>query len=354
MIKSEYCVIGCMSGTSLDGLDLAYIRFIKGDVWTFEIIVAHTISYSKTWKQKLRDLVSYSKSDLESLDKEYTLLLANMINVFIKRNNITTIDAICSHGHTALHQPEKGITYQIGNLKGLSIQTKNKIVCDFRKQDVEYGGQGAPLVPIGDELLFSVYDYCLNLGGFANISFKENYQRIAFDVCPANIVLNHYASKLGLEYDSNGLMASKGKINKKLLSDLDDLEFYKAKHPKSLGLEWVESEIFPLINDYDLPVYSVLRTFIEHLVNQLAVVLNKNSKTTVLITGGGTFNTFLIETLKLKTSCRIIIPNNNIIEYKEALIFGLLGVLKLRNEVNCLASVTGAKKNHSSGKIYEP
>ena len=352
MIKSEYYVIGCMSGTSLDGLDLAYLKFKKKEKWTYKIIVAETISYSKLWKHKLTDLITFSKSDLNRLDNEYTALLASKINIFTQQNDITKIDAICSHGHTALHQPENGITYQIGNLKDLSVKTKRKVVCDFRKQDVEFGGQGAPLVPIGDELLFSDYDYCLNLGGFANISFKENNKRIAFDICPVNIVLNHFASKLGYEYDSNGKLASRGNINLDLLSELNNLEFYQADFPKSLGIEWVKSKIYPIIDNYNLSLNDKLRTFVEHIVTQINNALDNNSNRKVLISGGGVYNTFLIELLKENTKCEIIMPENNIIDYKEALIFGFLGVLKLRNEVNCLASVTGAVKNHSSGVIF--
>lgn len=352
MIKSEYFVIGCMSGTSLDGLDLAYIKYNLDTNWKFEIIVAETIPYSKAWKQKLIELVAINESDLKQLDNEYTSLLAAEINMFIKKNNIITIDAISSHGHTALHQPEKGITFQIGNLKDLSILTKNKVVCDFRKQDVEYGGQGAPLVPIGDKLLFSEFDYCLNLGGFANISFENTSNRVAFDICPINIVLNHYAGELGYEYDVDGKIASQGKINNKLLNDLNALSFYKQPFPKSLGIEWVKDTIFPLINSYNISVDDILRTFIEHVTFQIVSVFKETQKTSVLVTGGGAYNAFLIKQLKQKTSCEIVIPSKPIIEYKEAVIFGLLGILKLRNETNCLASVTGAKKNHSSGVIF--
>ncbi|WP_223032996.1 anhydro-N-acetylmuramic acid kinase [Hanstruepera marina] len=355
MIKSEYFVVGCMSGTSLDGLDLAYIRFFLDKKWNFEIIQVVTVPYSEEWKNdKLKALVTFSVEELKDVDEEYTELLADNINNFISQNNIANLDAICSHGHTALHQPEIGLTYQIGNLRLLSKLTQKTVVCDFRKQDVEFNGQGAPLVPIGDRLLFSEYDFCLNLGGFANISFEQKGRRIAFDICPANIVLNHYVGELGLEYDPNGENASRGLINESLLNKLNKLQYYKQNHPKSLGLEWVENNIYPLIDSYNLDAKTILRTFVEHIAVQIVSAFNEIPKSSVLVSGGGAYNSFLIDLLKSKSSNKIVIPSQDILEYKEALIFGLLGVLKLRNEINCLASVTGAEKNHSSGEVYQP
>ncbi|TJY36539.1 anhydro-N-acetylmuramic acid kinase [Pontimicrobium aquaticum] len=353
MIKTEYWVIGVMSGTSLDGLDLAYIKFNFDNFWTFEILKAETINYSEQWRNTLRNLVSKSLTDLERIDNEYTTYLAISINSFIKRYSLKKIHAICSHGHTALHQPEEGITYQIGNKRQLSTITGKMVVCDFRLQDVKLGGQGAPLVPIGDELLFSKYDYCLNLGGFANISTKINSDRIAYDICPVNIVLNYYVKRLGVEYDNNGVIAASGQIKEELLLDLNALDFYSLKPPKSLGLEWVNETVFPLIDKYDLSIEDILRTYIEHIAYQIVKEINISTKTTILITGGGVYNLFLIDRIKSLTKNTIIIPSRTIIEYKEALIFGLLGVLRLRNEYNCLRSVTGATINHSSGKIFQ-
>ena len=354
MIKSVYKVIGVMSGTSLDGLDLAYVEFNFDDSWSFKIIKAETIEYSKEWKHILKNLVSNSLEELQVIDEEYAQYLAETINNFIKQNTIDSIDAICSHGHTALHQPEKGLTYQIGNLKELSTLTGQKVVCDFRVQDVKFGGQGAPLVPIGDKLLFQEYDYCINLGGFANISTEIDNQRIAYDICPVNIVLNHYTLKLGFQYDNDGELAASGEINKQLLEELNNLEFYKEEPPKSLGLEWVRDVIFPLIDKYKLETKDILRTFVEHSVFQIAQQINQNKNSTVFITGGGAYNLFLIKKLEELTNCKIIVPSKTIVEYKEALIFGFLGVLRLRGENNCLASVTGAKQDHSSGNIYIP
>lgn len=354
MIKNEYKVIGVMSGTSLDGIDLAYITFTFDSNWAFKIEIAETKAYDENWLTTLKNLVSYSLEDLQQIDGNYSLYLSKIIQDFIDTNKIEIIDAICSHGHTALHQPEKRITYQIGNREILAKQLNQKVVCDFRVQDVELGGQGAPLVPIGDKLLFSDYDFCLNLGGFANISTEIDKERIAYDICPVNIVLNNYVKQLGFDYDDEGRIASTGVVNLELLNELNSLQFYKKTYPKSLGLEWVENEVFPIIKRYDLPIKDTLRAFVGHIAYQIAKEINKKESASVLVTGGGAFNLFLIDQIKKLTKNKIIIPSKEIIEYKEALIFGLLGVLKLRDETNCLSSVTGAKNNHSSGVIFSP
>lgn len=355
MTKYKYKVIGVMSGTSLDGIDLACIHFHFDTRWTFELVKMETLGYSESWVDILKNLVSYSSGALKAIDVEYTSYLSEVINNFIKRNSLTDIDAICSHGHTALHDPNKGLTYQIGNQKALATLTKNKVVCDFRVQDVVLQGQGAPLVPIGDALLFPEFDYCINLGGFANISFEEKSQRVAFDICPVNIVLNHYMQKIGLPFDDKGKMARTGKVNKALLEKLNKLSFYALKSPKSLGIEWVKKEIFPLLDLHKMTTEDRLCTFVEHIAIQISSVMQIKEKTSVLITGGGAFNTFLISRIKaLSLKKKIIIPSSDIINYKEALVFGLLGILKIRNEVNCLSSVTGALHDHSSGRIYLP
>ncbi|HLT33274.1 MAG TPA: anhydro-N-acetylmuramic acid kinase [Aquaticitalea sp.] len=354
MAKQQFNVIGVMSGTSLDGIDLAYITFNKDATWKFEIHLAETVPYDNHWIETLKNLTLLSISALAELDEHYTLYLCGIIESFIKKHQISVLDAVCSHGHTALHQPHNRLTYQIGNLPKMATLLNQKIVCDFRVEDVALGGQGAPLVPIGDELLFSEYDFCLNLGGFANVSTKIDGDRIAYDICPINIVLNYYVNHLGLNYDDKGKLASEGKISKQLLTQLNGLSFYRQSFPKSLGLEWVKTEIIPLINSFNLSTRDVLRTFVEHAAMQICNEINTKTNATVLITGGGAYNDFLIERIERKTPNQIVIPAPDIVEFKEALIFGLLGVLRLRNEINCLKRVTGASKNHSSGKIYCP
>ena len=354
MIKNTFNIIGIMSGTSLDGIDLAYITFKKETDWKFEIQIAETVAYDFYWMQKLKQLTVMSVQALKVLDEDYTVYLSEVINDFIGKNQLFKIDAVCSHGHTALHQPQNGLTYQIGNLPKLAGFIHQKVVCDFRVEDVKLGGQGAPLVPIGDKMLFSEYDFCLNLGGFANVSTEIDGNRIAYDICPVNIVLNHYVSSIGLNFDDRGTLGSKGIIHLDLLDRLNSLSFYKRDFPKSLGLEWVHQEIFPLIDSFELELNDILRTFVEHISIQITNEVNKKMDSTVLVTGGGVYNDFLMERLKIHTNNRIEIPDKKTIEFKEALIFGFLGVLKMRNEINCLSSVTGASKNHSSGKIYCP
>jgi anhydro-N-acetylmuramic acid kinase len=350
MFKETYRIIGVMSGTSLDGIDLAYITFtIKNGKWSYEIIENETISYSLDWLNKLKVAVRFSKEDLINLDEEYTQLLGNVILDFIQKKDIQNIDAVCSHGHTILHQPQNGFTLQIGNLPEIATLINQKVVCNFRVQDVRLGGQGAPLVPIGDRILFSEYDYCLNLGGFSNISFEQNNQRIAFDISPVNTVLNFYANKLNLDYDDRGKISKSGKVNSDLLKDLNDLDYYKKTFPKSLGIEFVKEIVLPLIEDHSISIEDKMHTFTEHIAVQTAFILS-NKKGELLITGGGAYNDFLIERMQFHLpNIEIIIPDAKTLEYKEALIFGLLGVLKLRNEINVLSSVTGAKNDHSSG-----
>lgn len=352
MIKKRYNVIGVMSGTSLDGIDLAYIEFRKDDHWRFKILKAETVTYEANWKAKLSKLTGTSYSELERLDIAYTTYLGGVIKSFINRHKLDNIEAVCSHGHTALHRPEQGLTYQIGNLAQISKKVEQDVVCDFRVQDVALGGQGAPLVPIGDALLFPEYEYCLNLGGFANVSTIIEGKRIAYDLCPVNIVLNKYVNIRGLDYDNKGALAATGKVDTGLLEALNALAFYKMSYPKSLGLEWVETEIFPLINSFDLSLENLLRTFVEHIALQISHVTNEKKEASILVTGGGVFNDFLMSRLRAYSENAIVQPSKEIIEFKEALIFGFLGVLKLRGENNCLSSVTGAQKDHASGEIY--
>ncbi len=344
-----------MSGTSLDGIDLAHINFtIKDNKWRYQILESETISYSQDWLNKLKVAVSFSEENLIELNEEYTELLGNIIKSFITNHKIKNLDAVCSHGHTILHQPQNGFTLQIGNLPKITSIIQEKVVCDFRVQDVKLGGQGAPLVPIGDRILFSEYDYCLNLGGFSNVSFEDNSKRIAFDISPVNTVLNFYANKLGLDYDDKGKIARSGKVDSDLLNELNALDYYKKSFPKSLGFEFVKEIVLPLIEKYSISIEDKMHTFTEHIALQTSLALpNKTGK--ILITGGGAYNDFLIERMQFHLpNIQIIIPDNKTLEFKEALIFALLGVLKLRNEINVLSSVTGAKMDHSSGNIFIP
>lgn len=352
MFKQTYNVIGVMSGTSLDGIDLAHIHFtIIDGKWKFEILENETVSYDNNWLKKLKIAVYFSEPELKQLNSDYTILLANVIKSFIARCQLQNLDAVCSHGHTILHQPNNGFTLQIGNLPEIAKLIGQIVVCDFRVQDVQLGGQGAPLVPIGDRILFSEFDYCLNLGGFSNVSFEQNRNRIAFDISPVNTVLNYYANKLGLDYDDKGEIARSGQLNTDLLLELNGLDYYKKSFPKSLGFEFVKETVLPMMELYIISTEDKMRTYTEHIAQQTALALPvKYGK--LLATGGGTYNNFLMERMQFYLpQLEIIIPDKKTIEFKEALIFGLLGVLKLRDETNVLTSVTGAKNDHSSGVI---
>ncbi len=349
--KYIYC-IGLMSGTSLDGIDIAYVRINNHLYKDFTILKAETFAYSKEWTSVLREAMLYSDKELLDLDINYGKYLGNLLKRFINENSISRLDFIASHGHTILHQPQKGITLQIGSGSEIANITKKKVICDFRTQDVELKGQGAPLVPIGDRLMFSNYDFCLNLGGFANISYEQEDKRIAFDICPVNIVLNHYVNKLGLDFDDKGKIASKSTVNNLLLNKLNTLNFYFQRPPKSLGLEWVQQNIFPLIDGLEDNIEIILKTFVEHIAIQIGNILKIDSS--VLVTGGGVFNTFLMERIEHHAQIKIVLPSEELIDYKEALVFAFLGLLKINNQVNCLKSVTGAVKDHSSGVIFYP
>jgi len=354
MFKESYNVVGVMSGTSLDGIDLAHVHFTISDgVWTFKIHESETIPYPRIWLDKLKIAVGFSKPELEELNLSYTHFLGNVIRTFIDKYQITNFDAVCSHGHTILHQPQNGFTLQIGNLPELAKIVGETIVCDFRVQDVKLGGQGAPLVPIGDRILFSNFDYCLNLGGFSNVSFEHMGKRIAFDISPVNTVLNFYANALGLDYDDKGKISRSGKIDTTLLNELNGLDYYRKSFPKSLGYEFVKEVILPIIEKFAIATEDKMRTFTEHIAYQISLAL-PIKKGKLLITGGGAYNTFLIERTQYHLpNMEVIIPDTKLLEFKEALIFALLGVLKLRGEINVLSSVTGAKMDHSSGTILK-
>ena len=343
-----------MSGTSLDGVDLAYCHFKEQNKkWEYQIVKACTLPYDLNWKNKLSTAVYLSEIDLDKLHSEYGFYLGELIHLFIKKNKLK-VDFIASHGHTIFHQPEKKYTLQIGEGGAIVSGTNLIVINDFRTSDVKMGGQGAPLVPIGDRLLFGDFDYCLNLGGFANISFEKDNKRIAFDICPANIVLNHYCHQNNLEFDNKGNNAKKGKVNSELLLELNALHYYHTEAPKSLGKEWVTEVVFPLIDKYRLSFFDILKTFSEHIAWQIADALSTSINQNVLVTGGGAYNNFLIERIKFHSSSKIHIPNRSLIEFKEALIFAFLGVLRFNNKINCLSSVTGAKKDSSSGIIHLP
>ena len=353
----KFELIGLMSGTSLDGLDIAHVLFeLNDNKWNFSLLKAKTYAYTTEFYNVLTNATSLNVPDFLMLDKRIGRVFAEMVNDFISKNDIDrkNINAIASHGHTTFHQPQNGFTAQIGCGDTLSFLTNIPVINDFRTKDVIAGGQGAPLVPIGDLLLFqNLAESFLNLGGIANISFEINNQMSAFDICPANLPLNKLVAKLNLEYDQDGEIAKSGIVQEKLLEELNQLSFYSQVSPKSLGTEWMESDFYPLIN-FDDSIENNLATIIEHEAYQIASVLNKNTLKSVLITGGGAKNTYLIERLKHYFKGKIILPSKEVIEFKEAIIFAFLGALYLEKQANCISSVTGASKNVIGGVYHIP
>jgi anhydro-N-acetylmuramic acid kinase len=349
----SYVSIGVMSGTSLDGLDLAACRFTFDRTWNFETIKAVTVPYSHKWVNRLSSAADLNALDFAFLNNDFGKFIGKQVAEFTT-DLPQKPDLVSSHGHTVFHQPQNKLTVQIGNGASIAVYSGLPTVCDFRSQDVALDGQGAPLVPIGDELLFGDYEYCLNLGGIANISFRENGERKAFDICPANMAFNLFIKELGFQYDLDGNYGRTGKVQEELLHLLNQLEFYQQKGPKSLGREWFEEEFLPLIHSFQLSPTDTLRTLYEHVSDQLSLAVDQYPKGRMLITGGGAHNVYLIELFSEKTKHKTIVPSAQIIDFKEAIIFAFLGVLRLREEPNCLKSVTGADYDHTSGAIYLP
>ncbi len=350
-----------MSGTSLDGIDICYVEFKKEDDKYFRIINSKTFKYNSTWVNKLNNIHLKNDFEIKRTDLEYGLLISKKIMKFKNDNNISNLDFISSHGHTIEHKPpERSI--QIGNGKIIRELTNITTINNFRSQDIKLGGQGAPLVPIGDKYLFGNYDSCLNLGGIANISFDDNGTTKAFDLCGCNILLNKYSKIYNKEFDKSGILSSKGHIIPELIESLDSITYNFIEGPKSLDKEEILKDNYKLIDDYlanksniDLKKigHDILATIVEHISNEISKVVNsKSNLKNILITGGGAKNIFLINQIKRKLKCSVIIPNRIIVDFKEALVFAFMGKLRLQNKINCLKSVTGAKIDHSSGNIF--
>jgi anhydro-N-acetylmuramic acid kinase len=352
--NTVYKITGIMSGTSLDGMDLAACIFkVRNGSWEYSIEHAVTFPYDSEWKARLKSLQNADARELAKAHFDFGRLTGELAAKFHKQSGFDPL-LIASHGHTIFHNPAKGYTLQIGNGAAIAAISGKPVVCDFRSTDVCLGGQGAPLVPIGDQLLFAQYDACLNLGGFSNIAFTRNSKRIAFDICPVNTVLNKLANEPGKEFDENGSLARQGEIIPSLLDTLNSLPFYSQTPPKSLGTEWLEANFFPVLDNSSAKVINKLSTVVEHISNQIAKVISEYRITNMLVSGGGVHNKFLIESIGKSTSCDLIIPDNHTINYKEALIFALLGLLRWSGQTNCLASATGAAKDSISGAVYLP
>jgi anhydro-N-acetylmuramic acid kinase len=351
--RQKYKVIGIMSGTSLDGIDLACCTFEHAyGGWYYSIDAAHTVPYSADWKEQLASLHKRSAFELAAMDRALGRYMGMMAHALTIKYRLKKVDFIASHGHTLFHQPEKSLTVQVGNGYEIHTATGLPVVCDFRSLDVAYGGQGAPLVPIGDTLLFHEYDVCLNLGGIANISFDAKGKRRAYDVCYVNMALNYLTATIGKDFDRNGELASQGTVDSRLLQRLEEsLEHYQEQRP-SLGAERFEKDFRPHLDDLRLSVEDRLATVCECIGRALLRALPPGKKRlSILCTGGGALNAYLMYRIMeiVEERADLILPERNVIDFKEALIFGFLGVLRVRNEVNTLKSVTGARRDSSGG-----
>ena len=349
-----YKVIGLMSGTSLDGLDIVYSVFRRNNgSWKVVIKQATTLKYSSAWAEKLSNAHLLSGLELMALDSRYGEFLGECCAKFVEKHKLN-VDFIASHGHTIFHQPKRHFTFQLGNGNALHAAAGLPVVFDFRSLDVARGGEGAPLVPAGDEILFKGYDVCLNLGGIANLSCVKKGKRIAFDICFANMGLNYLASQLNKAFDSQGAMASSGEIDKKMLGDLSRVYQRMSTKRPSLGREIFEKQIKPILDRKGISVYDKLRTFTESTAIEITKSFQPaREKLTVLCTGGGAFNSFLIATMldKCGDNISLVLPEEEIIKFKEAMVFAFLGVLRVRGERNCLKSVTGAAHDSSGGQM---
>ena len=351
----KYNIIGLMSGSSLDGIDLVDVDFWNDGKWHFEIVAKDNYDYDDDWKHKLSDAFYYIDNQLRTIDYQYGAFLGQVTKQFIDKYNLHP-EIVASHGHTIFHRPQEHYTLQIGDGQALANACNVMVINDFRTEDVLKGGQGAPLVPIGDKLLFSDYPICLNIGGIANVSYDVDGQRIAYDICIANQALNYLASPL--PYDRDGLIARSGTIDNQLLTILNSHPFYSQKYPKSLGREFFEENIKPLLENHD-NVADMMATFVEHIATQIAKSIDDvktchGASLQMLITGGGAKNKYLVERIQAHTNHKIVVPADDIIDYKEALVFAFLGLLRNNNEINVLRSVTGAESDSCSGKIFHP
>jgi anhydro-N-acetylmuramic acid kinase len=340
-----------MSGTSLDGLDIACCTFSRDDRWHFELHEATTISYDELWRDRLRTAHTMSGMELAQLHVDLGKQHGAWVKDFMREHSVH-VDFIASHGHTIFHQPHLGTTLQIGSAPHIAAATGVDVIADFRTTDVAHGGQGAPLVPIGDLWLFGNYPMCLNLGGIANVSVKESLHMEAFDIGLCNMALNHFAEKLGVAYDLDGALSRMGSVNELLLEQLNSLDFFKQPAPKSLGKEFWVNEFLPVVNRAVVTMHDALRTITEHIAIQIAEALRKREQGEILVTGGGAHNGFLMERIAAHTQHRVVVPEKKIVEFKEALIFAFLGALRMAGESNALASVTGAKRDSVGGAIY--
>lgn len=349
-----------MSGSSLDGLDVAFVEFVRNaGAWSFDILAADCYPYDDEWTTKLQTATALNALEYQRLHADYGHYLGKTVNRFVEENGLQfKVGLIASHGHTTFHEPHRRMTAQLGDGAALAAETGLPVVSDLRALDVAFGGQGAPVVPIGEKLLLKDFEAYLNLGGIANVSFNEEGRYTAFDVCPANRVLNLLVAAEGKEFDNGGEMAASGKTNEALLQKLNALPYYSQPHPKSLANSFGTDEVYPLVRSFNLSTADALRTCVEHIVQQIKLAVGSRQpagKARLLVTGGGALNTFLVTRLAEETkplNVEVVVPDEKLVQYKEAVIMAFMGVLRWRQEYNVLSSVTGAQRNSIGGAVW--
>lgn len=349
-----YNVIGLMSGSSVDGLDIAFTQLTEtGGTWSYELLHTECMPYPSEWEQRLQSASNLSVPDFLRLHTEYGHLTAAMVLDFISKYELEhKVHFIASHGHTAFHDPARKTTFQLGDGAAIAAKTGLTVISDLRSKDVALGGQGAPIVPIADQLLFSEYPILINIGGIANITINQGAPQ-AFDICPANQVLDFFAKKEGKPYDDGGSLAKTGIVDHDILSQMNALDFYKMEGPKSLANSYTQNLVSLLES---LSTADALATATEHIALQIAGCIARAGieKAQILITGGGALNTFLQERIQdmLPPSFTLAVTDQQTIMFKEALAMALIGTLRWREEINVLSSATGASKSSVGGAIW--
>lgn len=348
----KYCGLGLMSGSSLDGLDVVEVCFeLVESKWNFEILQSQTIPLPDLLKSRLRKSPDLSSEELILLDVDYGKWIAKQLNK-MTFNAQHPPQFIALHGHTVFHEPKKGYSTQIGSGHHLAALTGITAITDFRQKNIALGGQGAPLVPFGDKYLFSGYDAYLNLGGICNASVIKEDKILAWDISACNQVFNHIAMQLGKAFDKDGVIAISGELKEDLLLDLEDLLYYKEKAPKSLSNQWVKRYFLPIVDRSKHSLADKMHTAMEHIAMRICADLEEQKVEKVLVSGGGVYNNALWQYLNANKKIKFFKPSDQIIKYKEALIFAFLGLYKLYNKDNILSSYSGAKQNCSGGVIF--
>lgn len=367
-MNKELHIIGLMSGSSLDGLDMAYCKYnyenVDGQIHLVEwsIKQAETAIIPLELKYQLSNANKFDLKKLQILDVLFGQFIGNELKAFMHKHQLTSIDFIASHGHTIFHRPEEGFSLQIGNGETIAAITKLPVINHFRNKDIAQGGQGAPVAPIADRFLFNGYDFYLNLGGIANISYHKNDTWYAYDISGANQILNALAHQLHSSFDDKGKEARSGQKIDALFHQLNKHSYIEKTPPKSLDNQFVFQEFTQCVLEHEGNTFDKLNTVCHHIAYQISKAIAnaelEKPERSMFCTGGGVFNVFLMELIEdycnQNMQVAIDIPKAEIINYKEAALMALMGLLHQENIPNVMASVTGAKQDTINGELHQP